>query len=69
MSREPADWVGERLEELKKQAQLLGVGKEIDPFMTLAFASLPVIPMLRLNTCGLIDVERQEVLKTIFFSI
>ncbi|MDW2799822.1 adenine deaminase [Clostridium boliviensis] len=69
MSRESADWVGERLEELKKQAELLGVGKEIDPFMTLAFASLPVIPMLRLNTCGLIDVERQEVLKTIFFSI
>ena len=69
MSREPADWVGERLEELKKQAELLGAGKEIDPFMTLAFASLPVIPMLRLNTCGLIDVQRQEVLKTIFFSI
>ncbi|MBE5988320.1 adenine deaminase [Lacrimispora xylanisolvens] len=68
MSPESAIWVDERLERLKIHAQQLGIGTGIDPFMTLAFASLPVIPMLRLNTCGLIDVQRQEVVKTIFFS-
>jgi adenine deaminase len=68
MSPESAIWVDERLERLKIHAYQLGIGTEIDPFMTLAFASLPVIPMLRLNTCGLIDVQRQEVVKTIFSS-
>lgn len=61
MSEEPAAWVDERLEELKFQARKLGIGENIDPFMTLAFASLPVIPKLRLNTYGLIDVENQEI--------
>jgi adenine deaminase len=68
MSPESAMQVDERMEQLKIQAKQLGIGKEIDPFMTLAFASLPVIPMLRLNTCGLIDVQNQKVVETIFFS-
>ena len=53
-----AQAVDEKLEELKRLAAGLGVREGIDPFMTLAFVSLPVIPALRLNTCGLIDVER-----------
>lgn len=61
MSGEPAEWVDKKLEELKTQARKLGIGETIDPFMTLAFASLPVIPKLRLNTYGLIDVEKQEI--------
>ncbi len=61
MSEEPAAWVDERLEELKAQTRKLGIRDSIDPFMTLAFASLPVIPKLRLNTYGLIDVEKQEI--------
>jgi len=65
MSEEPAEWVDERLEELKAQTRSLGIGDSIDPFMTLAFASLPVIPELRLNTYGLIDVEKQEIVETI----
>lgn len=56
-----AEAVDEKLEELKRLAAGLGVRKGIDPFMTLAFVSLPVIPELRLNTCGLIDVQRQEI--------
>lgn len=66
MSEEPAVWVDEKLEELKAQTRSLGIGDTIDPFMTLAFASLPVIPKLRLNTYGLIDVEKQEITETIF---
>ena len=56
-----AEAVDEKLEELKRLAAGLGVRAGIDPFMTLAFVSLPVIPKLRLNTCGLIDTQLQEI--------
>lgn len=55
-----------RLEELKILTRRLGISQDIDPFMTLAFVSLPVIPKLRLNTYGVIDVDRQEVVKAVF---
>lgn len=61
MSEESVSWVEEKLSELKKLAKDLGISETIDPFMTLAFVSLPVIPKLRLNTLGLIDVENQSV--------
>ena len=38
----------------------------IDPFMTLAFISLPVIPELRLTTLGLIDTASMQVVRTVF---
>ncbi len=69
MSEEPAEWVDKKLEELKTQTRSLGIGDSIDPFMTLAFASLPVIPKLRLNTYGLIDAEKQEIVETIISCI
>ena len=34
--------------------------------MTLAFVSLPVIPKLRLNTYGVVDVDRQKILPAVF---
>ena len=43
-----------------------GISGEIDPFMTLSFVSLPVIPALRLNTYGVIDVNAQKVVKASF---
>lgn len=52
--------VEKQLEELKKMARELGISEEIDPFMTLSFTSLPVIPKLRLNTFGLIDTKLQK---------
>lgn len=61
MSDKPLEEVDRRLEELKAQLREMGIGETIDPFMTLAFSSLPVIPKLRLNTYGIIDVEKQEV--------
>ncbi len=54
------------LEELKRTAAALGCKAGIDPFMTLAFISLPVIPCLRLNGLGLIDVQKQAVEDCIF---
>ncbi len=35
----------------------LHVSKEIDPFMTLCFMALPVIPSYKLTDCGLFDVR------------
>lgn len=61
MTWEPAGTVDRQLEELKRLARELGIRESIDPFMTLAFVSLPVIPRLRLNTLGLIDVEQQTI--------
>ena len=33
---------------------------EIEPFMNMAFLSLPVIPSLKMTTLGLVDVNRQR---------
>ena len=38
----------------------LGVAEGIEPFMHMAFVSLPVIPDLKMTTRGLVDVNRQE---------
>ena len=60
MSDQPLDKVNDLLENAKDAAYTLGVGKDIDPFMTLSFMSLPVIPTLRLTTRGVIDVISQQ---------
>lgn len=52
----------EKLDAVKKAAHDLGVRKDIDPFMTLSFSSLPVIPKLRLTTLGVVDVEQFKLL-------
>ncbi|MGL5327883.1 MAG: adenine deaminase C-terminal domain-containing protein, partial [Peptostreptococcaceae bacterium] len=38
----------------------LNVSKEIDPFMTLSFLALPVIPHIKLTDKGLFDVDKFE---------
>lgn len=48
------------LRVMKEQARQLGVNEGIDPFMTLAFTALPVIPKLRLLTQGVVDVDKQS---------
>ncbi len=66
MSRLTLEETDRRLEELKDISHKLGISEGIDAFMTLAFVSLPVIPRLRLNTYGVIDVDRQEIVKAVF---
>ena len=56
----------EKLRRMKEITKELGVSGDIDPFMTLAFVSLPVIPVLRLNGKGLIDVNKQEIVEATF---
>ena len=48
------------LEAAKAAAYALGVSEGIDPFMTLSFMALPVIPSLRLTTRGVFDVLTQR---------
>ena len=60
MSEKPLREVNDLLENAKQAAYSLGVGRDIDPFMTLSFMSLPVIPTLRLTTRGVIDVNTQQ---------
>lgn len=60
MSDEPLVTVNEKLEDAKEQAYALGVGRGIDPFMTLSFMALPVIPSLRITTRGVFDVNSQS---------
>lgn len=55
-----------RMHRLKAAAKKLGASDDIDPFMTLAFVSLPVIPVLRLNGKGLIDVNKQKIVEATF---
>lgn len=48
--------VWQQLADLHQIARSLGVKPDYDPFMTLAFLSLPVIPALKLTGEGLVDV-------------
>ena len=66
MADEPVEVVDEKLEHMKKLSVELGISEDIDAFMTLAFISLPVIPKLRLNTYGVVDVEKHQVVEARF---
>ena len=62
MSDEPLTTVNEKLENAKSSVYELGADKSIDPFMTLSFLSLPVIPSLRITTKGVFDAENRKIL-------
>jgi len=59
MSRLSVPEVAQRLRRLNEAAADLGV-RVRDPFMTLSFLALPVIPELKLTDLGLVDVTRFE---------
>ena len=52
--------------EMKVMAKHMGCERGIDPFMTLAFTALPVIPKLRILTQGLFDVDTQSYVPPVF---
>jgi adenine deaminase len=59
MSEQPIEEVRDQVEALSEAAHTLGCTLP-DPFMTLSFLALPVIPRLKLTDKGLVDVERFE---------
>ena len=66
MCEKDAAYVEGILDEMKAQARELGVAEGIDPFMTLAFTALPVIPKLRIITKGVVDVNTQSYAPVLF---
>ena len=60
MSDDSLLMVNSALEDAKDEAFGLGVSRGIDPFMTLSFMALPVIPSLRITTRGVFDVSSQR---------
>ena len=61
LSTENADTVCRQLQEIRDAARALGCGLH-EPFGTLSFLALPVIPELRITDQGLFDVSRQQFL-------
>jgi adenine deaminase len=59
MSPEPIRSIQEQLTGLTRAARDLGASLP-DPFMTLSFLALPVIPELKITDMGLVDVNRFE---------
>lgn len=52
-----------RLKVMLEDAYSMGVSKEYDPFMTLAFLALPVIPELKITDLGLFDTTEYRFVK------
>ncbi len=60
MSDRPAQEVQEKIKELDNAAKIIGCSID-EPFMSMAFLSLSVIPELKITDKGLIDVNKFEV--------
>ncbi|MDI6757836.1 MAG: adenine deaminase C-terminal domain-containing protein, partial [Endomicrobiia bacterium] len=60
MTDEPLEAVVASLEKLLRAGRKLGC-KLDDPFMTLSFLALPVIPELKLTDKGLVDVGKMKI--------
>lgn len=52
-----AEKIAEKNFQVRDAVHKLGVFPEIEPFMNMAFVSLPVIPNLKMATTGLVDVN------------
>jgi adenine deaminase len=61
MSDLPVAEAAAGVERLCKRAWAQGVCRDLDPFMTMSFASLPVIPHLKLTTLGVVDVDQFQI--------
>lgn len=57
MTASPHGEVAANLKNMIELARSMGIPKEIDPFVTLSFLALPVIPKVRITPMGIYDVE------------
>lgn len=58
MSQEPFLAVNEQLVSLTKEAHVLGASQSFDPFLTLSFLTLSVIPELKITDKGLFSFSK-----------
>lgn len=65
MSDQGHESVNQTLHEIITLAYEMGVNPSIDPFITLSFIALPVIPELRLTTRGLYDVTEERMISDV----
>lgn len=63
MSSAPAEELIGSLDEIAAKAHAQGVLDGIDPFISLSFMALPVIPKLRITDMGMFDTEEFEFIK------
>lgn len=63
MSSEAPEKLIVALEKIAEQAHAQGVPRNIDPFISLSFMALPVIPRLKITDMGMFDVEKFEFIK------
>lgn len=64
ISLDSGELVQQKVASLIECAHQLGVPDWVDPFITLSFMALPVIPSLRLTDMGLFDVDTFQLIKT-----
>ncbi len=59
MTNQPVETVSAALKRMHQSLQEMGLAKTVDdPFISLSFLALPVIPKLKLTDIGLFDVEQ-----------
>ena len=63
MSSAPAKELIASLDRIASQAHAQGVPDGIDPFISLSFMALPVIPKVRITDMGIFDAEKFEFIK------
>ncbi len=67
MTEKKSDYVIKNLNNLKDIAyNRFGMNRIYDPFMTLAFMQLPVIPILKIIPKGLVNVKNQKIVEAIY---
>lgn len=63
MSEAPWELTRDETNAILKQAAQMGIPYHVDPFISLSFMALPVIPSLRLTDRGLFDVDAFDFVK------
>lgn len=66
LSSDAVETVDGQIQNMKRLAREMGVFENIDPFMTLSFLALSVIPELKLTSLGLVKVSEQKIVEVIF---
>ncbi|GIM29730.1 adenine deaminase [Clostridium polyendosporum] len=63
ISNNTAEYVEQTLNSMIEEAFKLGINRKIEPFITLSFLALPVIPEIRVTDQGLFDVMEFKFIK------
>ena len=63
MSEAPWELTRDETNAILKKAAQMGIPYHVDPFISLSFMALPVIPSLRLTDRGLFDLDAFDFVK------